>query len=154
MRYLYLLLALPFIAAGCRPEPPDYPDTPVISFTGFNQRGDTLEAVIHFTDGDGDLGAAPETAEPNLLLHFFHKNPSGQWVPTDGPDPLNYDTLLFPYQVPLLPASSQKTMEGDILLAIPKMFVLNDTILVTARLRDRAGHWSNRSTSPETIITR
>ncbi len=154
MRYLYLLLTIPLFAAGCRPEPPVYPDTPVISFTGFNQRGDTLEAVIHFTDGDGDLGAEPETANPNLLLHFFHKNPAGQWVPTDGPDPFTYDTLLFPYQVPILPASSQKTMEGDILLAIPKMFVLNDTILVTARLSDRAGHWSNRSTSPETIITR
>lgn len=154
MRYLYLLLSSALILAGCRPEVPVFPDVPVISFTGFNQHGDTLEAVIHFTDGDGDLGAEPETSAPNLLLHFFHKNPAGQWVPTDGPDPFVYDTLLFPYIVPLLPASSNKTMEGDIKLAIPKMFVLNDTIRVTARLGDRAGHWSNRSTSPETIILR
>ncbi|NNF35546.1 MAG: hypothetical protein HKN68_15680 [Saprospiraceae bacterium] len=55
---------------------PDYPIEPQIEFIGFSKseleqgslNNDSLIMVISFTDGDGDLGSPPETAEKNLFV--------------------------------------------------------------------------------------
>lgn len=55
---------------------PNYPNEPQIEFVGFSKseleqgslNNDSLTMIISFTDGDGDLGSPPETAEKNLFV--------------------------------------------------------------------------------------
>lgn len=154
MRLLLLSALLAGFLVSCGPDVPDYPDTPAISFVRFAQPGDSLQVTIHFTDGDGDMGVPAENPSPDLWCWFYHRNPAGQWVPTDGPDLLVTDTLVYPYRIPELPASQKKTMEGDIIVTMQKQFIPNDTIRMDIRLSDRAGHLSNKITTPELWLQR
>ena len=61
--FLLSFILLTFLIISCT-KPPDYPNEPEIGFVGFSkntlQQGDgnndSLNVVISFTDGDGDLG--------------------------------------------------------------------------------------------------
>jgi hypothetical protein len=67
-----LFLSVAFTASFCV-QPPDYPETPVLEYIGFNKLtvaqgggvlgNDTLVLTIGFTDGDGDLGYEDGTVD-------------------------------------------------------------------------------------------
>lgn len=69
------MLFVMVLSSGCVTSP-DYPIEPQIEFIGFSKseleqgslNNDSLTMIISFTDGDGDLGSPPETAEKNLFV--------------------------------------------------------------------------------------
>jgi len=152
MRSVLFITLLGGLLSACGPELPEYPPEPAITFVRFAQPGDSLQVTVHFTDGDGDLGVPEENPTPNMYFYFYHRNPAGQWVPTEGPDPLAVDTFIYPYRVPELPTSQKKVMEGEITVTMEKMFLPHDTLRMDIRLYDRAGHPSNKITTPELIL--
>ncbi|TND06955.1 MAG: hypothetical protein FD123_3419 [Bacteroidetes bacterium] len=155
MRSVLLALLPAGLLASCGPEIPEYPPEPSIRFVRFAQPGtDSLQVTLHFIDGDGDLGVPEENPDPNLFFYFYHRDPAGNWTPTDGPSQLVTDTLVYTYRVPELPVSQDKVAEGDITVTMDKRFIPNDTISLDMRLHDRAGNRSLWVRTPEVILTR
>lgn len=155
MKIVLPALLLAIAAVSCGPEVPAFPPEPAIRFVGFAQPGaDSLQVRLHFTDGDGDLGVPEENPSPNLYFYFYHQDPAGNWVPTDGPGQLVTDTLQYPYRVPELPVTRDKVMEGEILVTMDKRFIPNDTIRLRMRLNDRAGNYSEWVMTPPEVLVR
>ena len=154
-RYTILAFFTIFIMiSGCVTSP-DYPDEPVIEFIAFSKmemdqgslNNDSLFMIISFTDGDGDLGSPPETAEKNL---FVIDNRTGDTynsfktpiIPEEGVGngvsgeikALLFTTCcIFPDNIP--PCES------------PDLYPENE-ITFDVYLRDQAGNESNRITTP------
>ncbi|MEL7423648.1 MAG: hypothetical protein AAFN81_11690 [Bacteroidota bacterium] len=150
LRVSLLGLLLTTMIAACV-NPPDYPDTPVIEYTGVNKTtinqfipslpADTLAIFFSFTDGDGDLSSE------------------------DSTDVFLYDSRFpeFPntYKIPLIPdEGTGNGIRGDITVRIQNAFNICciengfacppnptidlDTFSYEIQIRDRAGNFSNR----------
>ena len=158
-RLLLLVLLTSFIAISSCVTSPDYPDEPVIEFIGFSKsemeqgslNNDSLTLIIAFTDGDGDLGTPPETAEKNL---FVIDNRTGEVfnsfktpiIPEEGVGNgvsgeikvLMFTTCcIFPDNIP--PCES------------PDLYPENE-ITFDVYITDRAGNESNRITTPAVTL--
>lgn len=146
---------------GCKPAP-TFPVEPILKFkttadnpnAGFIQRSgsDSLQVVFSFTDGDGDIGVAPNDTNYNMLLTPYHKNPAGNWVVIDDPNtPSTTDSLTYKYRIPKLTAG-QVGLEGDIYVTVSKFILIQvgeDTLQFNAFLLDQAHHKSNVVRTPE-----
>ena len=147
------------LLSGCVTSP-DYPIEPQIEFLSFSKsemdqgslNNDSLTMLISFTDGDGDLGSPPETAEKNL---FIIDNRTGQIfnsfktpiIPEEGVGNgvsgeirvLMFTTCcIFPDNIP--PCES------------PDLYPSNE-VTFDVYIRDRAGNESNRvTTAPITLL--
>ncbi|MCS6917880.1 MAG: hypothetical protein RMK52_04245 [Chitinophagales bacterium] len=130
---LFALLAL---WAACI-RPPDYSIVPEIALDSISTRTlrpgqDSLTFVISFTDGDGDIGS--ETI-PNLFL-------------TDSRTGYT-DSVKVPY---ITPEGSLKAISGQITYVRSQFSCIpgrkTDSLYYTIYLEDRAGHASNRITTP------
>jgi hypothetical protein len=147
--FFALLAALYF---GCRPAPV-FPDEPILKFKKFIQPpgSDSLEVVFSFTDGDGDIGIAPNDTSYNMLLTAYHDS-AGQWIYLRNPnDPSGLDSLKYKYRIPKLIAG-QSGLEGDIYVTINKAIMIssgNDTLQFNAFLLDQSHHKSVVIRTPE-----
>ena len=104
---LALLLLLAVFVSSCL-TPPEFPDTPEISYFNVTfQKGatdfdaDTLAVTLNFQDGNGDLGLTKDfdNGEPYNDLWFFVK-PDGTLLRLSDRNNPPYDTLpdyVFPY---------------------------------------------------------
>ena len=86
LKYSTILLLLLLAFSSCRKEP-NFPDEPKIEFRRVEQfhfernrlKTDSLVLVIHYEDGDGNLGLLPDTASTDWQPPFdrgspYHKN--------------------------------------------------------------------------------
>src|SRR6185436_10769059 len=81
---------------GCKPAPV-FPDEPILKFKQFIQPpgSDSLQVVFSFTDGDGDIGIAPNSADSNMVLTCYHKDANGNWIVLDDPSTSNLNDSLI-----------------------------------------------------------
>jgi hypothetical protein len=144
---IYLLLVLLLALTGCEKEATQlpFPEVPQIrlievSRTEVKEFTDTLEILLHYQDGDGDLG---------------------QWDP-DLPSLVVKDARLgkadsFHLQ-PLAPPGARVPLEGELRVRLPPLFLLGNGSSETTRFRikllDRAGHESNEVQTPNIRIIR
>lgn len=134
MRYLFLLGCLLYFACESVVDDPAFAVTPRIELVGVNtttlvQFQDTLRLTLAYEDGDGDLG----TSDPdvNLVTVRDDRLPEA-------------DTYYLP---PLAPEGTTVSIQGEIILELPPLFLLGngsqEAVMLTVTLTDRAGNMSN-----------
>ena len=109
MKYRHLLSLAPIVIllvlVGCYP-PPEFPPEPAITFVNVEFKEatdppsarDTLALTIHFTDGDGDLGLAPEEDGDESLYrqrNYFFNEENGDTLQWNDPQVAD-----IPYEFP------------------------------------------------------
>ncbi|HSH67009.1 MAG TPA: hypothetical protein VLB84_14755 [Bacteroidia bacterium] len=164
-----IICILLFIAViggiGCIKEK-QFPFQPIIEFREFvNYVGsgntvDSADCVIHFTDGDGDVGLAKEdtVSPPNLRLKYLYKNMAdGKFYPLDAIDSTAaMDTLFFDYRIPnITPDGQYKALDGIIKAKFrtsPVFYPGHKVVKFEIVLSDRAGNKSNMVTTNEINI--
>lgn len=154
------------IAFSCR-KTEEYPVIPAISFKSFEKYShkngvgglidDSLNLIISYTDGDGDVGIPQDDTSPpfnagspyfyNMVVKYFKKT---RGVYTER-------VLDPPYsaRIPdLTPKGNHKAIKGDIKLLMPFIdFQANyDTIHCEVFIYDRALHKSNVITTPDIVV--
>jgi hypothetical protein len=152
--FVFALFAVLYF--GCKPAPV-FPAEPILTFKKYIQSGsDSLQVVFSFTDGDGDIGIAPNSTDSNMVLTGYHKDVNGNWVVIPNPSPGHpNDTLTYEYRIPKLTAG-QNGLEGDIYVTITKNFLVlsgEDTLQFNAFLLDQSHHQSAVIRTPEVDLT-
>lgn len=132
-----------------------YPITPELEFVRMEDiSNDSIAVVVHFQDGDGDIGSRIESPPPNEpqcpefdVLSRYYEMVDGEWTHLSAFD--------FGWCVQsLTPEGQDKTLEGDIISRFPREQNMeepapnSDSSRVGIRLKDRAGHISNEVFSP------
>lgn len=153
--FLFALLGVGYY--GCTPDPV-FPSVPALKFKEFRQPtgSDSLQVVFSFTDGDGDIGVAPNGEDTNMVLSVYA--PSGSngtftVMPCPGPSCQPGDSLYYPYRIPKLTAG-QAGLEGDIYVTIEhKSFIGRDTLQFNAFLLDQSHNRSNYVRTPTVYLT-
>lgn len=124
---------------------PSFPVEPAIkllnvSTTDVLEFHDTLQILLEYEDGDGDLGNVDPDI-PGLVVKDAR--------------------LLVPdsfHLQPLAPPSAQVSIRGELLVRLPQLFLLGNGQTETTRFRvkllDRAGHESNEIETPPITIRR
>lgn len=140
-----------------------YPLEPIIADPVFVFSGDSAKLTFSFTDGDGDIGLAPEdTLSPfnpesfyhyNLYLDYYEKDDVLGWQ--RGRD-LEGDSLVFSYRLkPILVKGKARGIKGTMDITIVNFSnpfsTQGDTIRYEIRLIDRALNVSN-TIQTETIV--
>lgn len=101
---------------------------------------DTLKITLAYEDGNGDLGF--ENADINSI--------EVQDERLDKPD--------YYYLPPMAPLESEIHIKGQLTLKLRSLFLLGsgntETTVLSIRVRDRAGNYSNSIKTPEITITR
>jgi hypothetical protein len=160
-----LLFVTMLVVTGCIKEK-QFPTQPVIEFQEFvNYVGnknmvDSADCIIKFTDGDGDVGIAPEDtiSKPNLRLKYLYKNlTDGKFYPFDAIDSTTVlDTLFFDYRIPnLTPDGQYKALDGTIKIKLrtsPIFYPGHKVVKFEIRLTDRAGNKSNIVSTNEIAV--
>ncbi len=155
-KHLILLTAAILLALSAQfcIKPPNYPDTPEISFTGLSKsvmqqgrsEGDSVIISFSYTDGDGDLGYPKSDTTTSILVKD------------------NRDSFVkFRYKLPYVdPQGAGNGISGQVSIVIPTSCCifetpegiklacenvppsfLYDTLYYFIRIRDRAGNISN-----------
>ncbi|MCU0428881.1 MAG: hypothetical protein MUF42_02830 [Cytophagaceae bacterium] len=148
---------------------PDYPNAPTLEFNEertfivrdqYNDLSltfnDSIVFAFNFTDGDGDLGLDETDRTDNTNINFMMEQfikKNGVWSPSLD---VNLNPLVYKEQFQLL---SPKEVKGplDGILLNAKVFSHsqygpNDTLKFVAKIKDRAGNFSNTVETPEFII--
>lgn len=107
--------------------------------TAFKQFSDSIELVLSYEDGDGDLG------NDNPDVNSLEVKDSRLTKPD------------YYFVQPLAPLGSKIHIKGNLKLKLKNMFLLGsgstETTFLDVRIKDRAGNWSNVVKSPELTIT-
>jgi len=153
LRPLFALLCVAGLAS-CKDETP-LSTTPSIAFVSLDPRTvkaasseDTVFLTFRFADGDADLGVGPDAgSEYDVFLIDNRDSTVNQYLFPDIADELRdpakgmTGTATIIIQAALLrPRDSLHT-------------VLGDTLKYEVYVKDRAGHESNRFTTPEIFLT-
>ena len=170
--FIYTIAILLLITASSCVKEKSFPTEPVIEFksyvnvisktvTGADSMFaghpviDTAYCTIKFTDGDGDIGNADNTAPPDFIMVYLYKAADGNFYPYDAtPATATFDTLKDTYVVPYLtPVGNYKSLQGEIKAKLqnPPIYTFPATLPANPyrvvkfyiTLRDRAGHTSN-----------
>jgi len=102
---------------------------------------DSLEIVIRYKDGDGDLGSA----DPEIKNLFITDNRMG---------------LRYEYRIQqLAPTGAVVPIEGDVKVVLNTLAILDttaitETVTFSIFVKDRSGNTSNTLLSPAVTITR
>ncbi|HTA83975.1 MAG TPA: hypothetical protein VK783_13615 [Bacteroidia bacterium] len=145
----------------------NYPIVPAITYQNFIVNADnSADLQINFTDGDGDIGYQEGTSNipPNFYMEFLEDTSgTGVFIPliisTGTPDAVMGDTVFYSYNIPYItPAGKDKELSGQIQIALgagqwylqaPGKPQRNYKYVVW--IIDRAGHKSNRITTPPVL---
>lgn len=145
--YLIAFAVIAGAMSSCRPDPL-FPDEPMLTFKEYRYNGaDTLTTVFSFTDGDGDIGTAPDGSDYNMMLTLYYKDQNGEYQvarPPGYPD----DTIAYTYRIPELP-DGRNGLEGDIHLVVNSALIAYDTIQFNAFMVDQTNHKSAVIRTPE-----
>jgi hypothetical protein len=145
---LHLLLLIIFLAVlnACEKKSQDlpFPVIPSLQLLGVNQSEivefqDTLEFQLYYKDGDGDLGNFDPDI-PGLIVKDERLAKADSF-----------------HLAPLAPAGATISIEGELRVRLPQLFLLGNGSTETTRFRikllDRAGNESNEvQTTPIKII--
>jgi hypothetical protein len=155
---------------ACRPDKNKFSEVPFLQIKGayiYNNGFDKdsfIELVMHYRDGDGDIGLDPgDTAPPfnnggwafyNLKIWMWEKV-NGQWI-----KPINLlanppDTLNFHERIPrITPTGRAKWIEGDLSVKIPaEPYGLKpETVKLQVMLMDRKLQSSGWLESEELLL--
>lgn len=144
------------IVSSCQ-KPRSYSVIPAITYKNFTIT-DSSHAIlqISFTDGDGDIGYPSDntSAPANFYIEYLYDS-AGIYVPalfppSSTPDPVVGDTVAYPYHIPYItPTGKDKSLNGQIQVNVSNWYLpLSKTFEYRVWLIDRAGHISNRVTTP------
>lgn len=139
----------------------EYSIIPAIEFEEikyFENLNDTIDIVIRFTDGDGDIGFTQgdtlppfnrDTAVYNYYyynLHFFtYHFVDTAWVLFEFDDPYNDGS----YRIKdITPKGQNKSLNGTIQVGLRLSPAMPDSVFYEIELVDRALHISNRIQTP------
>ena len=144
-----------------------YPIEPVIEYLDFVKFGtDSASFRITFTDGDGDVGLAPEdtfypynTASKyyhNIFLMYEFLDTSGSYFPyyiyeydTLG-NKIDSSELSFNYRIPVIPKlGAINSLNGEIHVKMFAPYAIHPTYRYKCYIVDRALNESNEITSPD-----
>jgi hypothetical protein len=155
---------------ACRPDKNKFSPVPFLQIKGayvYNNGFDKdsfIELVMHYRDGDGDIGLDPgDTVPPfnyggeafyNLKIWMWEKV-NGKWI-----KPINLlasppDTMNFHERIPrITPSGRAKWIEGDLSVKIPaEPYGLKpDTVKLQVMLMDRSLQSSGWLESEELIL--
>jgi hypothetical protein len=150
---LAILVVVLIVPESCV-KPPDYPNTPVITFKSISknqmrqgtQGEDSLTVVFSYTDGDGDLGFPGNDPQPSIFIQ-------------DARDSFPKYSYKIPY---VEPQGTGNGISGDISIVLPTTcciyvnpqgvklacknvpaFFTQDEFFYRISIKDRAGHVSN-----------
>ena|SRR5690606_10067145 len=151
------LLLAAVVLSGCL-KTEEFPTVPHIAFKSYEQRPDSAELTISFTDGDGDIGLnqgdtlAPFNPGSPWYHNFFvdyYRMVNGEWQ-------LQQFTLPLYYRIPVItPTGQNKALEGDITVQLSPLVlpqVPGDTIRFSVRIADRALNESNTVFTDPVIV--
>jgi len=142
------------VVSGCFKNE-EYPNEPIIADPVFAFSGDSALLTFSFTDGDGDIGLAPEdTLAPfnpdsyyhyNLYVGYFEKDDEEGWQP--GLDAEN-DTIYFKYRIkPIIVKGKARGIKGTMDVTMINFYnplsTDSDTVKYTIKLIDNALNESN-----------
>ena len=164
--FTYSFLFLMLVFASCV-DKPVYPSQPVIAYKDFLRYGsyaspDSVEAVISFTDNEGDIGL--EKADTNgifnagnlYMVYLYDSTGNGDWRMWDNdPSTAVMDTFMVAYRVPpVLPEGDPKEpMKG---LIYVKLFSfhppVHPKIMYVVYLYDKALHRSDTIHTPAILF--
>jgi len=134
-----------------------FSDIPAIEMSGKQVYKNPTEMIIDFTDGDGDIGFNEgDTLPPynldttnfnkfyyDLLFYYFQKNEAGEW------EEIIFDEVNYFYRLPVItPRGQNKSLKGEIKVAISLPLLRPDSIRFEVELIDKALNVSNRITTP------
>lgn len=144
---LLLLLAVGISGIACTKvdTSPSFPIEPNIRLIQVNHEEvqefqDTLEILLSYEDGDGDLGNLDPDI-PGLVVKDARLS---------EPDSFHLQ--------PLAPSGASVSIQGELLVRLPQLFLLGNGMTESTRFRikllDRAGHESNEIETPQIKIIR
>lgn len=167
LKISFILTAVLF---ACRPDKNKFSEVPFLQIKGayvYNNGFDKdsfIELVMHYRDGDGDIGLDPgDTVPPfhyggsafyNLKIWMLQKV-NGKWIKPINPLSNPPDTLNFHERIPrITPTGRAKWIEGDLSVKIPaEPFGLKpDTIKLQVLLMDRKLQNSGLLESEELVL--
>lgn len=145
-------------------KPPTYPDIPAIEFVSISRQiateGDSLQIVISFTDGNGDIGA-PDGTQTIDTLPFackvpasnnnFYYDPFKTMFILDQRDSCYMSVYKAGY---IEPKGKFDDISGEMVIITPpiacKKFPpqATDSVRWEIRIRDRSGNFSNAVFTP------
>ena len=166
IQYLLFIAVFAGVFFSSCVKKPTYPSEPVIAYKDFLRYGnstdpDSVELVISFTDNEGDIGIEQSDTEGvfqkggNVYMIFYYWDTTGtdHWASlnANGNPPPIVDTLLFPYRVPPVLTSGEKSqpMKGLIYVKQSPFVNLYEKIKYEVYMYDKAKHISNRITTPD-----
>lgn len=136
----------------------EFPKEPHIEFKSYEQRPDSAELTISFTDGDGDIGLNQgDTLAPyNPGSHWYHNFFVDYYKKVNGEWQLQVFTLPLYYRIPVItPTGQNSSLQGDISVDIAQQVlpqVPGDTVRFGVHIADRALHVSNTVFSDAIIV--
>jgi len=152
--FILTLMFIATIVTSCFKNE-EYPIEPIISDPVFLFSGDSAQLSFSFTDGDGDIGLAPEdTLAPfnpdsyfhyNLHVDYYEKDDINGWQ--RGRD-LEGDSIVFQYRLkPIVVKGKARGIKGTmdvVMVNFANPFSdQSDTIRYTIKLIDKALNESN-----------
>ncbi len=158
--FIFSFLFVVLLLSSCF-KSEEYPIEPIISDPIFAFSGDSAKLTFSFTDGDGDIGLAPEdTLAPfnpdsyfhyNLHLDYYEKDDVNGWE--RGRD-IDGDSIVFQYRLkPIVVKGKARGIKGTMDVTIINFSnpfsTESDTIKYTIKLIDKALHESNVIETPE-----
>ncbi len=128
-------------------KPPRFSETPSIEFVSINstqvqQMVDSIQMIISFKDGDGDLGSLDSDTSTNCFI-------------TDHrPGKADYT---YTYKIPFVtPNGTTKDISGTVSVNLPGItcipFHVSDSVTYKIMIMDRAGHKSNQVQTPVIVV--
>lgn len=173
--YIVIAILVPIIFLSCQKDN-EYSNIPAIELNAVNDVStstvDSIDIIINFTDGDGDIGFTENDTDPpfdrdtsaynyfyfNLHFHTYHVVDSN-WVLFDWSE-LYDDPVLYPipeyekisFRVPYLtPLGQNKSLNGNISVGYKISPAFPDSVYFEIELVDRALNISNMIQTPVII---
>lgn len=145
--FIFFGLIAVILFGSCEKESdkPPFSEVPEIrlldlSLTEVKEFSDTLEVLLHYRDGDGDLGYADPDI-PSLVIKDARLTVADSF-----------------HLQPLAPPGANVAIEGELRLRLPHLFLLGNGTSESTRFRikilDRAGNESNEVQTPQITILR
>lgn len=166
---VFTTFCLNLVFTSCKKDKNQTSTTPAIEYKDFVKFStDSAQIVIHFVDGDGNIGNNdPDTSHCadnnylyyNLRAYYMFKNASGNFdyliVPGADTTCSMFDTIQSSAIIPdIEPVGQNKYLEGDIKVTLnaPYYNPLHTVIRYRIFIFDKSGNKSNEILTPEITV--